>query len=79
MEDILFQLSTSKPRDYTEKDKKLVVDWLSKLPLSELRKRQDLIVQQQEMAYKQDDRNVMDDLEVMWDCERLAVDKKCFD
>lgn len=55
-----------------------VVDYLVTKPLKELRRRQDLVAQQQEMAFQQHNDRALENLHVMQDYLADAVDKKEF-
>lgn len=55
-----------------------IVDWLITLPLKELRRRQDLVAEQQRMAYQQRNDRALANMHVMGDYLADAVGKKEF-
>jgi len=81
--DTLAHLMGKEPRNYTSEEAKQVVDTFSKLPLKELRRRQDLTYAQLsfphdplkcKVRYEEGITNLL----VMQDILMASVDKKCF-
>lgn len=77
------------PRKYTSSQKKKVIDYFSKMSMPNLRKRQDLVKSQQEMAFnmnqkaksRQEQEKALDathNLNMIDDLLMAAVDKKNF-
>lgn len=68
----------SRPAEATPDEIELTVAYLAKLPLRELRRRQDLATQQQRMAFDQRNEQALTNLSAMQEMYMAAVDRQCF-
>jgi hypothetical protein len=66
------------PRSYNLANQKKAVNWLSKLGLKELRRRQSINEKQIKKAYKQKNDNALANLQMMDRLYAAAVDKVAF-
>jgi hypothetical protein len=69
---------TSRPAELSADEVEATVAWLAKLPLRELRRRQDLVHQQQRMAYDQRNEQASINLRAMDHMLLAAVGRQCF-
>lgn len=69
---------TARPAEMSADEVEATVAWLAKLPLRELRRRQDLVNQQIGMAHGQRNAQGLTNLRAMADMLFLAVDRQCF-